>query len=294
MLPNSPGKAIIKRDRPARLGDEVDLAVPTAACRKLAAVLRLTVRIDAERPVVPGFATPISAASSVPESCRGGLDELNIPMATCPVAEEIIGITGKVCAKLSDAEYASLARQVVAKLARKRPSPLIEKAPKDGEGRIVSLDPLTCELNRDFFARRRAAMTVVFDAGQNSGDNFAYLAGTGLRYVGPVPASDCPDLTALPASVRAIVDQERSGRLTAYETRRAVYGTERRVMLTYSPGLHESQARGFTGTTLAKAGQKLDELAAVLARGKTRRPRARVEADIAAITRTCWPCRSPT
>jgi integrase len=33
----------------------------------------------------------------------------------------------------------------------------IEKAPKDGEGRFVSLDPLTCELNRDYFARCRAA-----------------------------------------------------------------------------------------------------------------------------------------
>jgi hypothetical protein len=49
------------------------------------------------------------------------LDELNIPKATRPVAEEIIGITDEVCAKLLDAEYASLARQVVAKLARKRP-----------------------------------------------------------------------------------------------------------------------------------------------------------------------------
>jgi len=53
------------------------------------------------------------------------LDELNIPKAARPVAEEIIGITGEVCAKLLDAEYASLARQVVAKLARKRPSPLL-------------------------------------------------------------------------------------------------------------------------------------------------------------------------
>src|SRR6266566_2631825 len=40
-------------------------------------------------------------------------------------------------------------------------------------------------------------MTVVFDAGQNSGDNFACLAGGGLHYIGSVPASDCPDLTAL-------------------------------------------------------------------------------------------------
>ena len=52
-------------------------------------------------------------------------DELNIPKATRPVAEEIVGITDEVCAKLLDAEYAGPARQAVAKLARKRPSPLL-------------------------------------------------------------------------------------------------------------------------------------------------------------------------
>jgi transposase len=131
-------------------------------------------------------------------------------------------------------------------------------------------------------------MTVVFDAGQNSEDNFAFLAGTGLRYVGSVPASHCPDLTALPASARAIVDQDRFGGLTACDTRRVVYGAERRAILTHSPALHLSQARGFDGTTLAKAGKKLDELAATLARGKTRRGRDKVEAEIAAITRKPW------
>jgi transposase len=133
-----------------------------------------------------------------------------------------------------------------------------------------------------------ADMTVVFDAGPNSEDNFARLAGTGLRYVGSVPASGCPDLTALPATVRGIVDEARFGRLTAYDTRRQVYGAERRAILTHSPELHESQARGFDGTTLAKAGKKLDELAATLARGKARRARGKVEAEIEAITRKPW------
>jgi transposase len=133
-----------------------------------------------------------------------------------------------------------------------------------------------------------ADMTVVFDAGQNSGDNFACLAATGLHYVGSVPASDCPDLTALPATVRSIVDQGRFGGLTACDTRREVYGAERRAILTHSPELHQAQARGFDGTTVAKAGRKLDELAATLARGKTRRPREKVEAEIAAITAKPW------
>ena len=133
-----------------------------------------------------------------------------------------------------------------------------------------------------------AEMTVVFDAGQNSEDNFAYLAGTGLRYIGSVPAGDCPDLTALHASARTVVDKDRFGGLTALDTRRVAYGAERRAILTHSPELHESQARGFTGTTLAKAGKKLDELAATLARGKTRRSKDKVEAEIARITAKPW------
>ncbi len=131
-------------------------------------------------------------------------------------------------------------------------------------------------------------MTVVFDAGQNSEDNFAFLAGAGLHYIGSVPASDCPDLTALPSSARAIVDRERFGGLTAFDTRRDVYGAERRAILTHSPELRQSQARGFDGTTLAKAGKKLDELAATLARGKTRRARDKVEAEITAIMAKPW------
>jgi len=103
-----------------------------------------------------------------------------------------------------------------------------------------------------------------------------------------VPASDCPDLTALPASKRTLVDKDRFGGLTGYDTRRAVYGGERRAILTHSPELHDAQAAGFDGTTLAKAGKKLDELAATLARGKTRRGKDKVEAEIAAITKKPW------
>jgi transposase len=133
-----------------------------------------------------------------------------------------------------------------------------------------------------------AEMTVVSGAGQNSDANFAHLAGTRLRYVGSVPASDCGELTALPASARTIVDETRFGGLTALDTRREVYGRERRAILTHSPELHASQAAGFTGTTLAKATRKLGELAATLARGKTRRPRAAVEAGIGKILHDTW------
>jgi Domain of unknown function (DUF6398) len=54
-----------------------------------------------------------------------------------PTAEHVIGLTGKVCADLLDEEYAGLARQVVAKLARKRPSPLLAGRAATWAGGVV-------------------------------------------------------------------------------------------------------------------------------------------------------------
>jgi transposase len=130
-------------------------------------------------------------------------------------------------------------------------------------------------------------MTVVFDAGQNSQANFAHLAAAGLAYVGSVPPSDCPDLLARPATDRSILDTDRFEGLTALQTHREVYGTDRRVVLTHSPTLHTAQSRGLD-QTLAKASAKLSELADTLARGKTRRPRAKVEAEITQIITDPW------
>ena len=133
----------------------------------------------------------------------------------------------------------------------------------------------------------QADLTVVFDAGQNSTANFQHLLDAGLAFIGSIPPSDCPDLLALPASDRALVDPDRFGGLTALETRRVVYGLERRVILTHSPTLHAAQQAGFV-QTLAKALAKLTDLAQTLARGKTRRSTVKVTADITAITADPW------
>jgi len=132
-----------------------------------------------------------------------------------------------------------------------------------------------------------AEVTVVFDAGQNSVANFEHLTDTGLAFVGSIPPSQVADLLALPATDRRLVDADRFGALSAVETRRVVYGTDRRVILTHSPTLHTAQQVGFA-QTLAKAVGKLTELADTLARGKTRRPAAKVTDQIAAITADPW------
>ena len=133
-------------------------------------------------------------------------------------------------------------------------------------------------------------VTVVFDAGQNSVANFEHLATAGLRYIGSVPPSDTPDLLALPARRRRVVDADRFPGLTALQTRRRVYDADRRIILTHSRSLHAGQARGLD-QTLTKAGAKLDDLAATLARGKTRRDTAAVTTEIAKILKNPWAAR---
>jgi transposase len=135
-----------------------------------------------------------------------------------------------------------------------------------------------------------ARPTVVFDAGQNSAGNFAHLTRAGLHYVGSLPPSSFPDLLAVPARRRDPVDPDTYPGLSAYDTRAVVFGVDRRVVLTHSANLHTKQGAGFD-QTLAKATRELGELAATLARGKTRREPGAVQANIDTITRPRWVSR---
>ena len=132
-------------------------------------------------------------------------------------------------------------------------------------------------------------MTVVFDAGQNSTANFDHLRRSGLHYVGSVPPSDCPDLLALPASRPQTRRQQPATPASPRSTPAASStASDRRVVLTHSQNLHDDQARSFTDTTLAKVGRQLDDLAATLARGKTRRTREQLTTEIETITHNPW------
>jgi transposase len=132
-------------------------------------------------------------------------------------------------------------------------------------------------------------LTLVYDAGQDSVANQALIEGTGLHFVGSLPPSDFPELLAVPASRFRPVGDPYPG-VTAFETRVVALGAQRRVIVTHSPTLHAKQAAGFT-QTLTKAGHRLTELAQRLARGKTRRHRDAVEADIAQILAPRWVSR---
>jgi transposase len=133
-------------------------------------------------------------------------------------------------------------------------------------------------------------LTLVYDAGQNSQDNYETLDRSPLHFVGSLPPSDHPELLAISKKRYKSVGQEAFPGLVAFETSKVVFGKERRLVCCHSEGLHEKQSRGFD-QTLAKVHRQLSEVKARLARGRTRKSREKVEAEIAAILVPRWVSR---
>ena len=165
--------------------------------------------------------------------------------------------------------------------------PLVSHAYAGNKPDVTQFPTLVAELVARFeaLAPGTGELTLVFDAGQNSADNLELMAGSPLHFVGSLPPSDHPDLLAVAKSRYRAVDGFAG--LRAFETTKVVFGVERRIVVTHSENLHDKQSQGFD-QTLAKARRQLAELGARLARGKTRKPRGGVEAEIAAILKPRW------
>ena len=169
--------------------------------------------------------------------------------------------------------------------------PLVSHAYSGNRPDVTQFPEMVNELVTRFGAIADSAgageLTLVYDAGQNSQDNQDLIEDSPLHFVGSLPPSDHPDLLAVPTRRYRMVDKQRFPGLTAFETRKIVFGHERRLVVTHSQNLHNKQARGFD-QTLTKAHRQLGELAARLARGKTRKPRHSVETEINAILKPRW------
>ena len=133
----------------------------------------------------------------------------------------------------------------------------------------------------------KEALTVVFDAGQNSLDNLTLVDGTPLHFVGSLPPSEHLDLMAVPKGRFKRVNPERFEGLRAFETKKVVFGRERRVVVTFSQNFFDKQSAGFE-QTLAKARRQLAEVAKRLARGKTRKSADQVQAEVEKILSPRW------
>ncbi|WP_461479795.1 IS1634 family transposase [Mycobacterium sp. HUMS_1102779] len=131
------------------------------------------------------------------------------------------------------------------------------------------------------------SLTVVYDAGQNSSDNHAVVEAHRIGFVGSLPPSDHPELLQIPTRDYRPVDDDRYPGLRYVDTTVTALGVTRRAVLTHSANLAAKQSRGLD-QTLAKARRRLAELAARLARGRTRRDRDQVQAEITAILKPRW------
>jgi len=131
------------------------------------------------------------------------------------------------------------------------------------------------------------SLTVVYDAGQNSSDNHAVIEAHGIGFVGSLPPSDHPDLLGIPARDYRPVDDDRYPGLSYVDSTVTALGVTRRAVITHSANLAAKQSRGLD-QTLAKARRRLADLAARLARGRTRRDRDQVQAEITAICKPRW------
>ena len=172
--------------------------------------------------------------------------------------------------------------------------PLVSHAYPGNKPDVTQFGAMVNELTTRFEAlvsdnafREGVRLTLVYDAGQNSDDNYTVLDGSPLSFVGSLPPSDHPDLLAVGKDRYAVVDHDRFRGLVAFETTKVVFGKERRLVCCHSDGLHEKQSRGFD-QTLAKANRQLTALEDRLARGRTRKSREKVEAEVAAILAPRW------
>jgi len=172
--------------------------------------------------------------------------------------------------------------------------PLVSRAYAGDRPDVTQFPHLVDELAARFSAVSGEApgeetdqLTLVFDAGQNSADNFALFEHSAFHFVGSLPPSDHPDLLAVGKRRYRPVDRTRFPGLSAFETTKDVFGQTRRIIMCHSANLHDKQSRGFD-QTVAKAGRQLAALAARVARGKTRKTRDQLDAEIAAILKPRW------
>ncbi len=167
--------------------------------------------------------------------------------------------------------------------------PLVSHAYPGNRPDVTQFPEVVAELVERFgpLAESGAELTLVYDAGQDSTDNQELMEDSPLHFVGSLPPSDHPDLLAVAKSRYRIVDAEAFPGLSAFEARTEVFGRDRRVVITHSQCLHDAQVRGFE-QTLSKARRQLTEITARLGRGKGRKTKEKVSAEIASVLKPRW------
>jgi transposase len=117
------------------------------------------------------------------------------------------------------------------------------------------------------FGYDRAAITLIFDKGNNSARNQELIDHSGFHFVGSLVPAHVPDLLAVPQRRFQPLADPRLEAIQALRLTREVWGQPRTVVVTFSPELQRKQIRGIE-QHLAKKRRALHELQAKLRRSQ--------------------------
>jgi transposase len=126
--------------------------------------------------------------------------------------------------------------------------------------------PLMLRRFREFFRdvssdpQADPEVTLIFDKGNNSKDNFALLDDLPLSYVGSVKLGEHKDLAEIPRTdARFTTSAHHPTGTTSLRVRKQVYGKERILVVTYNPKLFEAQWLTLSAD-VARALERLEQL----------------------------------
>jgi transposase len=108
-------------------------------------------------------------------------------------------------------------------------------------------------------------ITLIFDKGNNSAEAFEVLDNSPFHFIGSLVPTQHEDLLKIPLAQFEPLSGERFVGCLAYRARKAVFGHERTVVITYNEHLLDGQLQGINAS-LQKARHKLDELQTSLRR----------------------------
>jgi transposase len=127
-------------------------------------------------------------------------------------------------------------------------------------------------------------ITLVFDKGNNSEENFRLLDNTPYHFVGSLVPTQHEDLLDIPRRSFAALSGERLAGVWAFRGTREAYGAERTVVVTWNRTFYKAQVRGL----LATLNRCLRRLCRLRARLQRRRRQAHPKGKaptVASITR---------
>lgn len=112
-------------------------------------------------------------------------------------------------------------------------------------------------------------ITLIFDKGNNSEENFETLANSPFHFVGSLVPSQHKDLLAVPQRRFHALSNARLEGLEVFRTEKKVFGRTHTLLVTFNPNLFDGQLQGLTAN-LNKARGKLRALQQRLRRWRER------------------------